>query len=59
MRNTYGRLADTGERCVMQANGFWVAAGGRHVTSYVRVDKEDNKQYSMDRKHLFYVETED
>ena len=58
MKNTTGHLAETGERCVMQAIGFWIAAGGRRVTSYVRVDKEDNKRYSMDRKHMFYIETE-
>jgi len=54
-----GRLADTGEKCVMEANGFWLADRGRKITSYVRIDKPDNKQYSMDRRRLFYVETVD
>ena len=54
---TKGRLAANGEKCVMQQYGFWVAAGGRKVTAWIRVDKPDNKQYSMDRHHNFYVET--
>lgn len=62
-----GRIATTGEPCVMQVTGYWTGAGGRHITSYWRVDKpdlDDNgervyRQYSMDRHHLFYLETED
>ena len=64
---SYGTIAQTGERCVMQSNGFWVGAGGIHITSYHRLDKPDYndkgervfRQYSMDRAHRFYVETED
>lgn len=64
---SYGTIAETGEKCVMQSNGYWVGAGGVHITSYHRVDKPDynNKgervfrQYCMDRQHRFYVETED
>lgn len=63
-----GKIAETGEKCVMRMNGYWVGAGGRHISSYERVDKpvETNdrgdpvvRQYSMDRQHRFYVETED
>lgn len=65
---TSGRIAETGEPCKMRANGYWIGAGGAHITSYERVDKEveyDEKgrpvfrQYSMDRRHNFYLETED
>lgn len=59
---TVGRLADTGERVEMQMTGYWVAGGGRHVSSYERVGGEPDgkyRQYSMDRHHNFYVETED
>ena len=52
-----GTLAQTGEKCVMEANGFWIGARGRHITSYIRVDVPDNKQYSMDVHRRFYVET--
>lgn len=63
-----GKIEDTDERCKMQANGYWVGAGGKHITSYQRIDKDveyDNagnpvfRQYSMDRHHRFWVETED
>ena len=54
-----GTIEDTGEPCQMEANGFWIGNGGRHITSYLRVDKEDNRQYSMDRHHRFWIETED
>lgn len=62
-----GKIGDTGEHCVMRSNGYW-AAGGRRVTSYERVDKEIEydkngnpvkRQYSMDRQHRFWIETED
>lgn len=62
-----GRIAETGERCIMRANGYFTD-GGRKFTSYERVDKdiEYNKsgrpvrrQYTMDRQHRFWVETED
>jgi len=64
---SYGTIAETGEKCVMQSNGYWVGAGGVHITSYHRVDKPDYndkgervfRQYSMDRGHRFYIETED
>ncbi len=63
-----GKIASTDERCVMKPNGYWVGTGGRHITSYERVDKDVeyndrgepvNRQYSMDRQHRFWVETED
>lgn len=66
--NITGRIAETGERCVMEPNGYWVGPNGRKITSYVRVDKDIEyndkgepvyRQYSMDRQHRFWVETED
>lgn len=58
-----GTIEATGERCKMQSNGYWVGAGGRHITSYIRVDKDEpegiERQYSMDRQHRFWIETED
>lgn len=63
-----GRIEDTGERCVMEPTGYWIGANGRHITSYERVDKEIEydrdgnpvkRQYSMDRQHRFWIETED
>lgn len=63
-----GRIENTDEGCKMQSNGFWVGQGGRRITSYIRVDKDFEydsngnpvlRQYSMDRKHRFWVETED
>lgn len=66
--NITGRIAETGEHCVMEPNGYWVGAGGRKITSYERVDKDVEyndagepvrRQYSMDRQHRFWVETED
>ena len=64
---SYGKLAETGERCVMQSNGYWVGDGGRRITSYIRVDKPEYnakgekvfRQYIMDRQHRFWLETED
>lgn len=64
---SYGTIENTGEKCVMQSCGYWVAGGGRRVTSYHRVDKPDYndkgervyRQYSMDRQHRFWIETED
>ena len=64
---SYGRIAETGEKCVMQSNGYWEGPGGRRITSYWRVDKPDlnekgervYRQYSMDRHHRFWLETED
>lgn len=59
---TYGTLAETGEKCVMRMTGYWIGSGGRHISSYERVDQQEtdiHRQYSMDRKHRFYVETED
>lgn len=62
-----GRIEDTDERCIMRATGYWTG-GGKRTTSYERVDKEveydDNgnpvyRQYSMDKKHRFWIETED
>lgn len=64
---TRGTIASTGERCEMRANGYWTS-GTKHITSYERIDKpiEYNergapviRQYSMDRHHKFYIETED
>ena len=63
-----GRIEDTNERCVMEPTGYWIGANGRRITSYERVDKEIeydkngnpvNRQYSMDRQHRFWIETED
>ena len=63
-----GRIAETGEPCRMQNNGYWTAAGGRHITSYIRIDVETEynkagrpvfRQYTKDRYNNFYVETED
>jgi len=63
-----GTIAETGEKCVMRMNGYWVGAGGRHISRYERVDKDVEynekgqpvfRQYSMDRHHKFYLETED
>lgn len=63
-----GKIADTDELCLMEPNGYWVGANGRKITSYKRVDTdieyddEGNpvkRQYSMDRQHRFWVETED
>ena len=65
--NVLGRIGNTGERCLMRPIGYWIS-NGRRVTSYVRVDKEIEytddgspvrRQYSMDRSHRFWVETED
>ena len=58
-----GRIENTEERCKMQATGYWIGEGGRHITSYIRVDKDEptgiERQYSMDRQHRFWIETED
>ena len=52
----------------MRSTGYWIGARGQHITSYERVDKDveyDDKgrpvyrQYSMDKHHVFYLETED
>lgn len=67
MRSIYGRIENTDERCEMKATGYWVGEKGRHITSYDRVDKIDtdkdgnpvHRQYSMDRQHRFWIETED
>ena len=64
---SYGRIGDTVEKCVMQSYGYWVGEGGRHVTSYIRVDKPDLnekgekvfRQYEMDRHHRFWLASED
>lgn len=56
---TKGRIEDTEEKCIMKSNGFWVGYKGTKITSYVRIDKPDNCQYSMDRHHRFWIETED
>ena len=62
-----GKIEDTDERCKMEPTGYWIN-NGRRVPSYVRVDKEVEydkngnpvkRQYSMDRQHRFWVETED
>lgn len=63
-----GRIEDTDERCKMQPNGYWTGSNGRKITSYERVDKEIEydkngnpvkRQYSMDKSHRFWIETED
>lgn len=52
----------------MEPNGYWIGPNGRKITSYVRVDKDVEyndagepvcRQYSMDRQHRFWAETED
>ena len=62
-----GRIAETGERCIMRANGYFTDSG-RKFTSYERVDKDIEynesgrpvrRLYTMDRQHRFWVETED
>lgn len=62
-----GRIGNTDERCLMRPTGYWTS-NGRRITSYERVDKEIEyaadgspvyRQYSMDRNHRFWVETED
>ena len=46
----------------------WTGSNGRKITSYERVDKDVEydkngnpvkRQYSMDRQHRFWIETED
>lgn len=63
-----GRIEDTNERCIMEPTGYWIGAKGKHITSYERVDKDIEydkngnpvkRQYSMDKQHRFWVETED
>ena len=56
-----GTIENTCERCKMIPTGYWVGSGGRHITSYARVDKKEDKfrQYSMDRHRRFWIETED
>ena len=63
-----GKIENTEERCKMEPTGYWIGANGRRITSYVRVDKEIEydkngnpvkRQYSMDRQHRFWIETED
>lgn len=64
-----GTIFETGEKCKMQINGYWIGGNGRHISSYERIDNlepEHDKygrtvyrQYSMDRHHKFYLETED
>lgn len=59
MRVQGGTIENTYERCKMVATGYWIGKNGRHITSYKRVDKEDNRQYSMDKFRRFWIETED
>ena len=63
-----GKIAETGEPCKMRMTGYWTGAQGKHISSYERIDKEVEyddqgravyRQYSMDRHHRFWVETED
>ena len=63
-----GKIEDTDERCKMQPNGYWTGPNNRKITSYERVDKDVEydkngnpvkRQYSMDRQHRFWIETED
>lgn len=59
-----GTIENTGEKCKMQMNGFWIGARGRHISSYIRIDIDETiegvtRQYSMDKKHRFWIETED
>ena len=63
-----GRIEDTNEPCIMSVTGYWTGSNGRKITSYERVDKDVEydkngnpvkRQYSMDRQHRFWIETED
>lgn len=63
-----GRIEDTNEPCIMSATGYWTSFNGRKITSYERVDKDVEydkngnpvkRQYSMDRQHRSWIETED
>ena len=55
-----GTIEDTGEKCIMRPTGYWIGRRGRHITSYERADKDDpHHQFSMDRHHRFWIETED
>ena len=67
-RPVSGTIYETGEKCKMQPNGYWVGSRGQHITSYERVDVDQEydekgravfRQYSMNRKHQFFIETED
>ena len=42
-----GKIEGTSERCKMQSNGFWVGAHGKHITSYVRVDKDEPETFPL------------
>lgn len=53
-----GKIENTDETCVMVLTGFWIS-GSRKISSYIRKDKPDNRQYSKDRHNRFWVETED
>lgn len=53
-----GIISETGEHGLFQINGYWVMSGGRKMSSYIRVDKTENRQYSRDRHNRFYIETE-
>ena len=65
--DVHGKIAETGEPCIMRANGYWTDSRGRHITCYERVDVDVEyndgvpvkRLYSMDRHHMFYAETED
>lgn len=54
-----GTIETTGEKCVMVQTGYWEGSKGRHITSYIRKDIPDNRQYSKDRHNRFWIETED
>lgn len=52
-----GTIYETGEKVKMICNGYWIGSKGRHISSYVRADgKNPEYQYSMNRKHIFFLE---
>ena len=58
-RKYKGLIYETGEPCIMEINGAWAVCGGHTITSYIRIDKPDNKQYSRNKNNIFFVETVD
>lgn len=62
-----GKIPETGDTGLFQANGYWIGTRGRHITSYIRVDTYETnaagdpvtRQYSRNRHNEFFIETED
>ena len=53
-----GTIENTDEKCEMVCIGFWWW-NHRKVSTYIRKDKPDRRQYSKDRHNRFWIETED